>query len=281
MALDLAAINAMNRDAFVAALGGVFEHSPWVAMGAYDMRPFADRAALHAAMVAAVRAAGRDAQLALIRAHPDLAARIKLTDASTAEQASVGLDRLDAETFARFHGLNDAYRARFGFPFIIAVRQHDLDGILAAFERRLAHDAEAEIAEALAQIERITRLRLEALVSDTKQGRVTTHVLDTAAGRPAAGVRIELVDATGRLIDTLTTNTDGRTDRPVLAGQLTPGTYELRFHIGAYFRSRGVALADPPFLDVVLVRFGIAEPGGHYHVPLLASPWAYQTYRGS
>lgn len=109
-------------------------------------------------------------------------------------------------------------------------------------------------------------------------GRVTTHVLDTANGRPAAGVAIELVEAaSGRVLDRLVTNADGRTDRPVLTGPLQRGVYELRFHVGDYFRSA----ADPPFLDIVPVRFGVAEPDGHYHVPLLVSPWAYQTYRGS
>jgi len=109
-------------------------------------------------------------------------------------------------------------------------------------------------------------------------GRITTHVLDTAKGRPAAGVAIELVEvASGRVLDRLVTNADGRTDRPVLTGPLTPGIYELRFHIGAYFHAH----VDPPFLDIVPVRFGVAEPDGHYHVPLLVSPWAYQTYRGS
>jgi 2-oxo-4-hydroxy-4-carboxy-5-ureidoimidazoline decarboxylase len=279
--MTIANVNALDRDAFIAAFGAVFEHSPWVAEQALARRPFADRDALHLAMVAAVRNAGRDVQLALICAHPDLGTRLALSDASTAEQAGAGLDRLDAESFAQFHRLNDAYRARFGFPFIIAVRQHSRAAILAAFERRLRHDAETEIVEALAQIEIITRLRLEALVRETKVGRVTTHVLDTAHGCPAAGVRIALLDSVGRVLDTLITNADGRTDRPVLAGPLALGSYELRFHVGDYFRGRGVALADPPFLDVVPVRFGIAEPDGHYHVPLLVSPWAYQTYRGS
>jgi hydroxyisourate hydrolase len=116
-------------------------------------------------------------------------------------------------------------------------------------------------------------------------GRLTTHVLDTHAGRPAAGLRVELYRAEG---DTLTpladlvTNADGRADGPLLQGDaLRPGRYELRFHVGAYFAARGVPLADPPFLDVVPVAFAVAEPEGHYHVPLLVSPWAYSTYRGS
>jgi 5-hydroxyisourate hydrolase len=116
--------------------------------------------------------------------------------------------------------------------------------------------------------------------------RLTTHVLDTAGGRPAAGVRIDLssIDADGRarLLATATTNADGRTEAPLLAGDaLAPGRYEIAFHVGAYFRRVGALATDPPFLDVVPVRFAIADPPGHYHVPLLVSPWSYTTYRGS
>lgn len=164
----LAEINALDRAGFVAALGAVFEHSPWVADLAYAARPFADVATLHRAMVAAVATAGAERQLALIRAHPDLAGKAARAGAlgahSTREQAGAGLDRLSEEEFARFHRLNDAYQARFGFPFIIAVRDHDKASILAAFETRLAHDAAAERAEALRNIARIAELRLADLV---------------------------------------------------------------------------------------------------------------------
>jgi 5-hydroxyisourate hydrolase len=115
---------------------------------------------------------------------------------------------------------------------------------------------------------------------------LTTHVLDTARGRPAAGVRIDLlvVDANGRsrLLKTVTTNADGRCDAPLLAaGELQVARYELVFHVAAYFRATGVPLADPPFLEHVPVRFAIADAGSHYHVPLLVSPYGYTTYRGS
>jgi 5-hydroxyisourate hydrolase len=116
-------------------------------------------------------------------------------------------------------------------------------------------------------------------------GRLSTHVLDTMHGKPARGVRIELFATDGetrRLVATAETNADGRTDQPLLSGEaFETGAYEILFHVGAYFRALGAALADPAFLDAVPVRFGIAEPDGHYHVPLLVSPWAYSTYRGS
>ena len=116
-------------------------------------------------------------------------------------------------------------------------------------------------------------------------GRLTTHVLDTMNGCPGSGLRIELDRLEGELRERLgrvTTNNDGRCDRPLLEGaDLRPGVYELVFHVGDYFRARGVTLSDPPFLEQVPVRFGIADPAQHYHVPLLISPYAYSTYRGS
>jgi 5-hydroxyisourate hydrolase len=117
-------------------------------------------------------------------------------------------------------------------------------------------------------------------------GRLSTHVLDVAAGRPAAGLRVELFardgeDTCRRLVSTRT-NADGRTDAPLLTGgDFRTGAYELVFHVGEYFARGGTQLADPPFLDEVPVRFQIAEADGHYHVPLLVSPWSYSTYRGS
>ena len=115
-------------------------------------------------------------------------------------------------------------------------------------------------------------------------GRLTTHVLDTAHGTPGAGMRIDLfaVDGERRPIKSETTNSDGRCDGPLLEGDdLAAGTYELTFHAGDYFRAKGVDLPDPPFVDQVTVRFGIADADAHYHVPLLVSPWSYTTYRGS
>jgi 5-hydroxyisourate hydrolase len=116
-------------------------------------------------------------------------------------------------------------------------------------------------------------------------GRLTTHILDTAQGRPAAGVRVELFALEGESATRLRevrTNADGRCDAPLLAdAALVRGRYRLRFHIGEYFRGQGLPLADPPFVDVVPVEFGIADAAAHYHVPLLVSPWSFATYRGS
>jgi 5-hydroxyisourate hydrolase len=120
----------------------------------------------------------------------------------------------------------------------------------------------------------------------TRPRGLTTHVLDTARGCPAAGLRIDVseVDADGRarLVKTVTTNAEGRTDAPLLGPEeMRAGRYELLFHVGAYFRATGSAVTDPPFLDLVPVRFAAGSAGGHYHVPLLVSPYGYVTYRGS
>ena len=114
-------------------------------------------------------------------------------------------------------------------------------------------------------------------------GRITTHVLDTAAGRPAAGLKVILtrLDGTPAVVSEAVTNADGRCDKPLLEGAaFAAGRYEIMFHVGDYFRHSGVALPDPPFLDLVPLRFGVTEDT-HYHVPLLVSPYAYSTYRGS
>jgi 2-oxo-4-hydroxy-4-carboxy-5-ureidoimidazoline decarboxylase len=289
----LDALNAMPANSFVAAVGETFEHAPWAAQAVVNGRPYPSVAALHEAMMQAVRAAPADKVLAFIGGHPELGSRIKraeLTGHSQTEQGGLGLDRLSGEEFERFSKLNAAYREKFGFPFIICVRRHTRDSILRQFERRLSNDAETERAAALNEIGLITRLRLVDAVEGPGKpattGRLSTHVLDTVSGRPAPGVKIMLheigASARGLLKETIT-NADGRTDAPLIGGEpLRVGTYELTFHIGAYFAGlKHAQLADPPFLDVVPIRFSIAEPEGHYHVPLLATPWSYTTYRGS
>jgi 5-hydroxyisourate hydrolase len=116
-------------------------------------------------------------------------------------------------------------------------------------------------------------------------GRLSTHVLDTVNGKPAGGIAIELFALEGesrRSVLRTVTNADGRTDAPLMIGDaFRTGTYELVFEVGAYFKGLGATTANPPFLDIVPIRFSIAEPDGHYHVPLLVSPWSYSTYRGS
>jgi 2-oxo-4-hydroxy-4-carboxy-5-ureidoimidazoline decarboxylase len=286
---SLEAVNALSPAAFAETFGGVFEHSPWVAERAAAARPFASLKALHGAMVAAVDAATEEEKLVLLNAHPDLAGRAALagdlTAASTGEQASAGLDSLTAEEMARFTALNETYRSRFGFPFIMAVRGADKARILAGFEGRVDNTRAAEMTRALAEVAKIAWMRLPALVAPAPTGRLTTHVLDTALGRPAAGLPITLWRIEGKArtpVGSFVTNADGRLDAPALAGaDLVPGTYEWVFECGVYFARSGQTTAAPPFLDRVPLRFSIGDPEAHYHVPLLVSPWSYSTYRGS
>jgi 2-oxo-4-hydroxy-4-carboxy-5-ureidoimidazoline decarboxylase len=169
-ALSLADLNASDRETFVAALGDIFEHAPWVAEGAYAKRPFGSVVALHDAMMAVVRAAPRDQQLAFLRGHPELGGKVAragaMTADSKAEQGGLGLDRLSDDQFVRFARANAAYADKFGFPFIVCVRNHtSAESILGVFEQRVTNDSETELAAALAEIGFITRLRLDAKVS--------------------------------------------------------------------------------------------------------------------
>ncbi|MGV3632982.1 MAG: 2-oxo-4-hydroxy-4-carboxy-5-ureidoimidazoline decarboxylase [Pseudorhodoplanes sp.] len=288
----LESLNSVPLPTFSAAVGDVFEHASWVADAAFGHRPFPTVAALHDAMMGVVRASPPERQLAFIRAHPELGSKVKrldITADSQAEQGSLGLDRLSDAEFKTFTELNAAYAEKFGFPFIICVRRHTRDSILKEFRRRLGNDPDSERKAALDEIALITRLRLVARVDGPgkpkTEGRLSTHVLDNVAGKPARGVKIALyeIGASARaLIAETVTNSDGRTDQPLMgAGPLRIGTYELQFDVAQYFAANGTTQSDPPFLDVVPIRFSIAEPEGHYHVPLLVTPWSYGTYRGS
>lgn len=164
-------VRSLSRDEFIARFGGIFEHSAWVAEGAYDhgLSPGSDTPeGLHADMATIMRAAAKERQLALINAHPDLAGKLhaagRLTQDSTKEQSSAGLDMLTDAERRRFTELNDAYKARFGFPFILAVKGKTKADILQAFETRLHHSKEQEFATALEQIEKIALLRLRDML---------------------------------------------------------------------------------------------------------------------
>ena len=149
-----------DRDTFVATYGPLFEHSPWVAEAAYEKGPFAGEDDVYEALTAAMYEASRERRLALIRAHPDLAGKVEMTEESQREQAGAGLDRLSPEEYEAFMRTNAAYRKRFGMPFVICVGDYDKAAILAAAEARLQNDPETEIDTALREIARIAKLRL-------------------------------------------------------------------------------------------------------------------------
>ncbi len=291
--LTLEKLNKASAQEFAAALGEIFEHSPWVAERAAAKRPFANVRVLLDAMTGAVKSASKDEQSALLRAHPDLAGKAaragKLTKDSTAEQASAGLDQLSEREFESFQGFNTNYQKKHGIPFIVCVRRHTKDSILKQFAKRLDNSGPQEFETALTEVFRIAALRLDQKIENADlglNGRLSTHVLDNHAGRPAKGMWIGLRELSEggdpRLLVRVQTNADGRTDVPLISGRPVPaGQYELLFAVADYYRDQNVPLAEPPFLDVVPVRFSIAEPEGHYHVPLLVTPWSYGTYRGS
>jgi 2-oxo-4-hydroxy-4-carboxy-5-ureidoimidazoline decarboxylase len=291
---SLSELNTCSTDDFVAALANIFEYSPWIAEKAASMRPFPGVNMLFAAMKGAVHQAPAEQRLALIKAHPDLANKTQraagLTAESNAEQNSAGLDRLSEAEYQAFERVNNAYRAKFGFPYIVCVRRHTRDSILRDFERRLPNDTATEMQKSIDEICRIAALRLDQLVASDDSllvtGRLSTHVLDNHNGKPAAGIEIELVELSSlgesRLITRAVTNADGRTDQPLIHGRPVPiGRYELTFNVGKYFSERRVPMSDPPFLDRIPLRFSVSEPEGHLHVPLLVTPWSYATYRGS
>jgi 2-oxo-4-hydroxy-4-carboxy-5-ureidoimidazoline decarboxylase len=277
----IAKLNALGRDEFVALLGGVFEHSPWVAERAWEARPFISVAALHAEMVRLVDEAGMGPQLSLLRAHPELALSGPLTSESASEQHGLGLDTLVGHEAKVLADKNRLYHGRFGFPFIIAVRgQKDRAAIVAVLDARSLEDVAVERVTALGEVAKIARFRIDDLIADAPAatGRLTVHVLDTAAGRPAQGVGFSLsrieATVTTRLGDWIT-NLDGRGDGPLLQGDaLRAGEYEIVFAVGAW-------RSGPGFYDTIPIRFRIVDPTVHYHIPLLLSPFGYSTYRGS
>ncbi|HEU0085065.1 MAG TPA: 2-oxo-4-hydroxy-4-carboxy-5-ureidoimidazoline decarboxylase [Bradyrhizobium sp.] len=292
--VPLAELNACSRADFVAALANIFEYSPWIAEQAAGARPFTGVRQLFEAMKAVVARAPSELRLTLIKAHPDLADKTRraagLTAESSAEQNSAGLDRLSDAEYQAFERANTAYRAKFGFPYIVCVRRHTKDSILRDFERRLPSDPVTETATSIAEICRIAALRVDQLVASDDRlpvhGRLSTHVLDTHSGKPAAGIPVDLVELSvfgeSRIIARTTTNHEGRTDQPLIGGRPAPiGAYEQRFKVAAYFASRNVALSDPPFLDSIPLCFSVSDPEGHLHVPLLVTPWSYATYRGN
>jgi 2-oxo-4-hydroxy-4-carboxy-5-ureidoimidazoline decarboxylase len=166
--MRLADLNAGDQAAFISALGWIFEESPWVAERAWPRRPFASLDALHVAMTQVVADASQAEQLALLRAHPDLGTRARISDASTGEQRGAGLDRLTPDEFARLQRLNGEYRGQFGFPFLFAVKGSTKHDVLAALESRVPRTRDEEFAEALQQVYKIARFRLEDMLGTTR-----------------------------------------------------------------------------------------------------------------
>ena len=281
-AVELAVLNEADPAGFAASLRGIFEHAPWVEEQAAALRPFATVSALHEAMMGVVQQAGKPEMLAFLNGHPELAAGQPvggLTPESHAEQAGLrmagtaGADELPA--------LEHAYRERFGFPFIVCVARQTAANVMRVIRRRSDGTPEAELAAALQEVRHITRLRLVQRVTGPgmpkTSGSLSLHVLDMAAGCPGAGMAITLLQE-GKVVASGTTDHDGRMGKGLLPpGPLRQGEYELQFAAGAYFAERGAS----SLYGTIPIRFVIAEAESHYHIPLLAAPYGYSTYRGS
>ena len=160
----IAELNEFDKKSFVQVLGGVYEESPWVAERAYAGQPFESVSDVATALEAVVRDASHDQKLGLLRAHPDLGEQTEMTDASEAEQASAGLDQLRPELYSAFQRLNEQYRDRFGFPFIMAVKNESPEAIRAAMEQRVTHSEQEEFETALSEVHKIARLRLDDII---------------------------------------------------------------------------------------------------------------------
>jgi 2-oxo-4-hydroxy-4-carboxy-5-ureidoimidazoline decarboxylase len=164
MSYSIDEINQMSQEEFVEAFGNVFEETPAIAHNVWADRPFANATHLHEQMLKVVHAMDQERQLTFIRAHPDLGSKTKMAEASVQEQTGVGLDRLTPDEYERFQQLNQAYKDKFGFPFIVAVRNYTKDSILDAFQDRLNNPVDLEIQQALSEIAQITQLRLLTLI---------------------------------------------------------------------------------------------------------------------
>jgi 2-oxo-4-hydroxy-4-carboxy-5-ureidoimidazoline decarboxylase len=303
----------ISQSEFLTAIGGIYEKSPWIVESFYNstLSPSLDAGVIQSnkeritnvrilfnEIETYMRNSSKDHQLQLLKSHPDLCLKIEaateITEESKHEQKSAGLSTLTAEERETFTLLNNEYKVKFPFPFILAVRNASKQTVLSALRGRVNSTLEQEMDCALFQVNKIAWMRLLDVVDapDGKShgGFLTCHVLDTANGIPASGMVIELyihenVDGAQqiRLIKSFVTNSDGRLDGPALKGEeFKVGTYEWKFYVGDYFAQfSGSRISGTPFLDVVPLKFGLDDPTEHYHVPLLASPWSYSTYRGS
>jgi 2-oxo-4-hydroxy-4-carboxy-5-ureidoimidazoline decarboxylase len=282
-------VNRMDQVAFVQAFGDVYELSPWVAKTAYAKRPFATVTALHQALIDVFANASRDQQLKFFHDLSDIGDKSAkagtVTANSHSEQGTSGVDSLGPEDQALLEAMTKAYRAKFNMAFTICNRRSTKATIFSEYMRRLRNSLDEEIALQLREQFFITRLRLAEQVSGPGMPRVygdmSTHVINSMIGAPAEGVAVEIFELWGDRsykVAVGATNAEGRA--MLMEGKPLPiGRYELRFAIGDFFRKMGVTpAAQKPFLDIVPMRFYIANSENSYHVPLVVSPYGYSIH---
>jgi len=266
----------------------VFENAPWVCEAVRHERPFSSLTTLHASLIEKLFDLPEERLLSFLRGHARLSSetlRRGTTPESTHEQKSVGLDQLDDVTAAQIDQWNITYETRFGFPFILAVRNASLATLLASFERRLHSSPEMERREAIAEISAISWMRLLDRIRPGHTGGLSTHVLDTVRTRPAAGLKVELwqiTQARTKRIASSLTDEGGRVDIEESEGvEIKAGQYEWRFDTSSYFAEHGYPTLSRTYLGNVKIGFAVWNPEEHYHVPLLLTPGSYTIYRGN
>ena len=295
MSRKLSDLNACSKDDFVAALGNIFEYSPWIA----EQAAASGRSRASTAAVRRDEGGGRsrapEMRLALIKAHPDLANKTQraagLTAESNAEQNSAGLDRLSDAEYEAFERVNNAYRVEIRLS-LYRLRSPPHQGFhparfrAAAAERCQDRNADIDRGDLPDRGAAARPARRRPTTSLPVHGRLSTHVLDTHSGKPAAGISVELIELSD-LGESPRGGARGHQQRwphRPAADRRPPGADRaLRTDVSRrrLFCRRGVPMSDPPFLDQIPLRFSVSEPEGHLHVPLLVTPWSYATYRGS
>ncbi|CAI3958477.1 5-hydroxyisourate hydrolase (purine catabolism) [Commensalibacter communis] len=278
-------INQLSVDEFVRQFENVFEHSPWVAQAIVNYRPFASVEQMVNIMGDIVQQADIEKKLVLIRSHPELGYdKIRLTTESQNEQNRAKLRNLTDQERKKLIELNEAYKNKFNFPFVVCVTNHNnYTAIIHALETRLQSSSEQEIDTAINEIIQIASYRVQNIILNLEsnlQLSLSTHILDLVSGSPAPNVKIALY-YNEILIFEGKTNHDGRCNISNLTDPLKPGSYQFAFYISDYFKKQDYPTTNPPFLDVIRVDFGLAKGKLHYHVPLLVSPYGFSTYRGS
>ncbi|WP_405156924.1 2-oxo-4-hydroxy-4-carboxy-5-ureidoimidazoline decarboxylase [Paenibacillus sp. FSL K6-0108] len=288
-------VNNWSITQFVHTFGGLFEESPWVAERSWSSRPFDSFGQMMKVMNNIVQTSEEKAKLQLLCNHPDLGARISMSSNSVQEQADAGLNSLSEEQYNELSQLNKEYTGRFGFPFILAVKGHTAESILESMRKRNRRGREEEFQTALKEVFKIASIRLEQWLVQMGHsvppvgGRITTHVLDTSKGIPAAGVRVELYvlnrdgekESAMKIAESVT-NADGRLDAPLLEGEkLVKAVYELQFNVEEYYMQQSTEEFGQALWTMVPIRFVVTDAMSHYHIPLLIAPGAYSTYRGS
>jgi 2-oxo-4-hydroxy-4-carboxy-5-ureidoimidazoline decarboxylase len=280
-------LNSLSETEFTSAIAPIYSPDTLLPPLAWQLKPFHSVDDLYTKLAAVLQRAPRDVQIAHLQQHPVLFANDNQSIAwENAHEQLTSFSPADLEELSRLDGV---YRAKFGFPFVAELKRYTTSALFDLYRERLQNTAKSEIENSIGQMSHVILRRTVARFTGANvpktDGSLTIHVLDSQRGVPASNVVVELYEVNRNtiiLLKSATTNSDGRTDTPLLSGgPLRIGTYEVRFRIGDYFQATGAYFSRKPYFDVIPIRFSVSEPESHYHVPLLVSAFSYSTYRGS